>query len=255
MREMSERNPIFEELLCLTSLQLANDAKKYAAVRLFGGAALSTFDTLTDIYMIYIYYSTGESGFANATLISLFMNIAIQLAFVFFQNMRQSKQRMFKEMMYVLTCTKPGIDAYRVVIGAEQEVGAMMGPKNEMMYIKVLELLTEAIPGTVIQMYAFLTGPSQSSVAVFSLVVSVFTAAFTSTGISFDKDLDKAGRENTAGFYGYVPDGTKKKVQVFVAMFLISASPEEQEMSPNNAGAIRRRSILADAEKVASEND
>ena len=40
---------------------------------------------------------------------------------------------MFKEMMYVVTFTKPGIDVYRVVIGAEQEKGALCNPKTEMM--------------------------------------------------------------------------------------------------------------------------
>ena len=59
--------------------------------------------------------------------------------------------------------------------------------------------------------------------AVFSLVMSVFTAAFTSTGISFDMDLDKVLRVSEPWSYGYVPDGIKKKVQVFFAMFLISA--------------------------------
>ncbi|GMI08579.1 hypothetical protein TrVE_jg7387 [Triparma verrucosa] len=223
MREMSERNPVFEELLVLTSFRLANDARWDAAGRLILGALLSIFDTVTDIYMIYLYYSTGEPGFANASLISLLMNIAIQLVLVFFQNMRQSKWRMFQEMMYVLTFTKPGIDVYRVVIGAEAEVGAMMNPKSEMGYAKGSELFTEAIPGTIIETYAFLTGSNQSGGAVFSLVMSVFTAAFTSTGISFDKDLDKYSRATAPDFYGYVPDGTKKKVKIFVAMFLMSA--------------------------------
>ena len=106
MREMSERNPVFEELFVLTSFRLANDAKWDAAVRLILGALLSTFDTVTDIYMIYLYYSTGETGFANASLISLLMNIGSQLGIVLVLYRRQSKQRMFKELLYVLTFTK-----------------------------------------------------------------------------------------------------------------------------------------------------
>ncbi|GMI15023.1 hypothetical protein TrVE_jg13938 [Triparma verrucosa] len=86
--------------------------------------------------------------------------------------------------------------------------------------------------------------------------MSVFTAAFTSTGISFDFDTDKFQRAINLDFYGYVPDGIKKKVQVFFAMFLISASKATETVHPpNNAGAIRRRTILADAKKLASEND
>ena len=100
------------------NMRLANDGKKYAAVRLFGGALLSTFDLITDIYMIWTYYSTGENGFAIASLISLLSNIFAQLVLVFLQNRKQkSNGRLFKEILYVLSSTKPGVDAYRVVIG------------------------------------------------------------------------------------------------------------------------------------------
>ena len=52
--------------------------------------------------------------------------------------------------MYVLTFTKPGVDSYRVMIGAEHEVGAFVDPKSEMMVVKMSELFTEAIPGALI---------------------------------------------------------------------------------------------------------
>jgi len=83
---MAGRSPVFEELLVLTSLRIANEGKKYAAVRFVFGALLSTFDTITDVYMILTYYATGEPGFATANLISLLTNIGLQLLFVFFQN-------------------------------------------------------------------------------------------------------------------------------------------------------------------------
>ncbi|GMH54559.1 hypothetical protein TrLO_g9329 [Triparma laevis f. longispina] len=63
----------------------------------------------------------------------------------------------------------------------------------------------------------------RSGNTISSLTVSVFTASFTSTGISFDMDVDKNKRAASSGFYGYLSDGTKKKVKVFVSMFLISA--------------------------------
>ncbi|GMH86101.1 hypothetical protein TL16_g10436 [Triparma laevis f. inornata] len=63
----------------------------------------------------------------------------------------------------------------------------------------------------------------RSGNTISSLTVSVFTASFTSTGISFDMDVDKNKRAASPGFYGYLSDGTKKKVKVFVSMFLISA--------------------------------
>ncbi|GMH80619.1 hypothetical protein TL16_g08624 [Triparma laevis f. inornata] len=167
--------------------------------------------------------AVGENSFRNASLISLLSNIFLQLIMVFFQNKKQkSKSRLFKGLLYVLSTTKPGVDAYRVVIGAEQ-VGAPVDPKVEMMFTKMLELFCEAIPGALIQSYAFLVGSNQSNAAIFSLIVSVFTASFTATGISFNTDVDKNKRAHTPDFYGYVPDGAKKKVKVFMNMFLISA--------------------------------
>ena len=71
-------------------------------------------------------------------------------------------------------------------------------------------------------MYAFLAGSNQSNAAIFSLSVSDFTASFTATGMSFDLDQGKIKRGHTPDFYGYVPNGTKKKVKVFVSMLLIS---------------------------------
>ena len=53
-------------------------------------------------------------------------------------------------MVYVLLAATPGVDAYRVVIGTEQEVGAVADPKSEMVITKCLELFTEAIPDALI---------------------------------------------------------------------------------------------------------
>jgi hypothetical protein len=141
---------------------------------------------------------------------------------VFYQN-RNHPEKLTREMIYVLTFVKPGVDAYRVVINAESKVGSVMDPKTEMMFIKGVELFTEAIPGTIIQAFAYLTGSNQSSAAVLSLLISIFTAAFTSTGISFDKDLDKPSRRHTPKFYGYVPNSTIKKIKVFLLMIVMSA--------------------------------
>ncbi|GMH47243.1 hypothetical protein TrLO_g8665 [Triparma laevis f. longispina] len=93
----------------------------------------------------------------------------------------------------------------------------------EMMIAKGVELFTEAILGAFIQMYVFLIGSNQLNVAIIFLIVSIFTAAFTSTGMSFDMDVDKLKRFQTPDFYVYVPDATKKKVKVYMSMLLISA--------------------------------
>lgn len=110
---LSERYPVLEDLVIFTSLRLAYDGKKYAAVRLDFGATFSTFDTLTDIYMVYTFYSTGEASFARASLSCLLLNLLIQMVLCFFQNRNQAKGRTFREFMFILCFAKPGVGEMR----------------------------------------------------------------------------------------------------------------------------------------------
>ncbi|GMH81141.1 hypothetical protein TL16_g08838 [Triparma laevis f. inornata] len=75
--------------------------------------------------------------------------------------------------------------------------------------------------------------------------MSVFTASFVSTGASFDMDVDKHTRVETPDFYGYVPDGTKKKVKVFVCMFLMSACQLSAKALASALCAVESGTIVA----------
>jgi len=47
------------------------------------------------------------------------------------------------------------------------------------------------------------------------------TTAFTSTTIAFDLDTSPRKRSHSPAFYGYIPDGHKARLKVFLLMFLI----------------------------------
>jgi len=49
----------------------------------------------------------------------------------------------------------------------------------------------------------------------------VLTTAFTSATIAFDLDTNPMSRSNAPAFHGYVPDGHKERLKVFLLMFLI----------------------------------
>jgi len=72
-------------------------------------------------------------------------------------------------------------------------------------------------------MYAYLEGSDRSNAAAFSLIVSIFTTAFTSAGTSFDKDLSKSSRECQPHMYGYIPEGGKEKIRVFFLLFVMAS--------------------------------
>ena len=49
----------------------------------------------------------------------------------------------------------------------------------------------------------------------------MLTTAFTSATIAFDLDTNPMSRSNAPAFHGYVPDGHKERLKVFLLMFLI----------------------------------
>ena len=49
----------------------------------------------------------------------------------------------------------------------------------------------------------------------------MLTTAFTSTTIAFDLDTNPTSRSTAPAFYGYVPDGNKARLKVFLLMFLV----------------------------------
>jgi len=66
-----------------------------------------------------------------------------------------------------------------------------------------------------------LTQQHTSTHQAFSICTSVLTTAFTSTTIAFDSDTSPTRRLYSPAFYGYVPDGHKARLKVFLLIFLI----------------------------------
>ena len=74
----------------------------------------------------------------------------------------------------------------------------MVNPMNELTGSKVVEMLTESIPGIIIQLFAIFkliqSDGQVTSMAYTSLLVSILTTAFTSAQISYDFDTDPLNR-------------------------------------------------------------
>ena len=64
---------------------------------------------------------------------------------------------MGKDWLLVLSYLKPGVDAWKVASGAAQDEHSEFDPQMEMLFCKGTELVTESIPGTILQMSAFLS--------------------------------------------------------------------------------------------------
>ena len=91
---------------------------------------------------------------------------------------------------------KPGVDAWRVASNSEHEEGTVADAKTTYTITKAVELITESIPGSVIQLSAIVTsGGATSYTAWFSLLFCIFTASLSSATLSYDWDTNKENRK------------------------------------------------------------
>ncbi|GMH47422.1 hypothetical protein TrVE_jg4853 [Triparma verrucosa] len=191
-------------------------------LRVFDGALLSTIDLITDIYMTVRFFNTeGQEGYGmtNAWLIGLTMFFQIIVAYV--QNGKKPSS-FFHDLFCILTGFKPALDAYRVGSGAEKQDHHHVSPLEEMSYCKITELVFEAVPAAIVQIYALLIAKEQKLDALISIMVSAATIGFTSAMLSYDWDTSPTQRAKNPGFYGYIPDKALSRAACFLSMMSLS---------------------------------
>jgi len=128
--------------------------------------------------------------FGYTLLVFLIINMLVQLLIVWGQTTKGPKAIMVKDMLYVVSAVKPGIDAWRVATGQDQNEYQVFTPKMELLSSKAAELMFEAIPGCVVQVQAYLLamdseeGASQQ--ALVSLAISALSTGFAAASITLD---------------------------------------------------------------------
>ncbi|GMI22703.1 hypothetical protein TeGR_g13156 [Tetraparma gracilis] len=197
--------------------------------RAAAGAAVSTSDMVSDGVIVADYFRTGRTGFAYALLAMVGANMLFNLLFTWVQTRGIKKGRLRKvafEVAATLTCTKPGLDAWKVASGAEQQPGAPFTPLVEMAAAKAAEVATEGVPGLVLQLFAVLMSSSKerSTLALLSIAISAASTGLAGTSIFYDSDTDPGQRARNPKWYGLVPDqGRGKAYAVILAMCSLQA--------------------------------
>lgn len=118
--------------------------------------------------MVGEYNKNDQPAYAKATLVTILLNLVIQLALVLFQSWRHGTRELIKEVFFMVKSAKPGVDVYRVAMGRNQELNAVFDPVTSMAISKSCELFAEAIRGSVIQTMAYVKS-KHSNVAALSL--------------------------------------------------------------------------------------
>ncbi|GMH93685.1 hypothetical protein TrVE_jg2061 [Triparma verrucosa] len=184
-------------------------------LRVFGGAVLSTVDLITDIYMTLQFFNTeGQRDFGKTSAWLIGITMLFQIILSYGQNHKQMKH-VFADTLAVLVGFKPALDAYRVGSGMEKADFQVISPLLEMTFGKSGEVVFEAVPGSIVQIYALILAPKISIGAVISILVSAATIGFTSSMISYDWDTSPTQRTNIPMFYGYVPDKALSRAVTF----------------------------------------
>lgn len=193
-------------------------------LEMYGCAVLSIFDMASDTIMIAKYNASGRERYATATIVCLLLCLTSQVLNTYLQNRKMRRQRQLKEQLLVLTLIKPVIDIWRAANHSEskREKGTLVDPKSELRMNRNVEMMFEALPGTVIQMAAIVSAKEIDSVMYFALMSSMVSAAILSTYTSLDWNTDKENRKCDPDFFGYVPDGHVRKIVVFLSLFCAS---------------------------------
>ena len=103
------------------------------------GAALSTIDAVTDIYVTSKYFSEGLDGKANTMLAMILTNLFIQFIIVLGTYKNKSWKAKVRELLICLFFIRPAVDAFRVSTNYNDE-NTTVDPLSEMMFNKVREL-------------------------------------------------------------------------------------------------------------------
>ena len=100
--------------------RLLSEAGWGLKMRLYSGAFLSVMDMISDIMMINQFFEEGKDSSAKMILVSIAVNLAVQVVMVIIQNHKKSAWAILFEILLVVLCVKPVVDAARVAGGQEK---------------------------------------------------------------------------------------------------------------------------------------
>jgi len=215
LEEFVTENIWFEPMMNAIAKQLLKSSSLGLKWRVGLGAGLSIMDMITDTGVISSYRASGNTSEAYALMAMIGSSIAVQLLITYTQNRKKSKWVILRELAFVVTFLKPGVDAYRVATGHEDDDTAV-NPLLEMALGKGTELAFESVPGGLLQAYVFINSPEKTLFLLISILISTLTTGFVSAMISYDMDISVANRKEVPRFYGYIKDSNTERMVTFM---------------------------------------
>jgi hypothetical protein len=138
MKELCERHKFIALMMEVIATQTVREVNWMMLLEAAASTAVSFFDLITDLYMIYFYFTNDQSGFAIATIGMILMSILMQ-CFAVFLSYQGDNKAMKRELFYVMTLTKGGRIQLQVLKG-ENTQGCVVPASLEMMFFEVQEV-------------------------------------------------------------------------------------------------------------------
>jgi hypothetical protein len=128
--ELDKKYVWFRPMMHVIAQRLLETVSWGLKLRLYLGAGISIMDLVTDVYVIFMFLSTGDAQklegggidqtvFGKLLLSMIVVCISMQLLLVILKNAGGKKRIMFMHVLTVVVGLKPGFDAARVASGKE----------------------------------------------------------------------------------------------------------------------------------------
>ena len=225
IEELCKRHPFFWHLAVGIGAKKLRSAPWGLIYRVCFGAFISLLDVSTDTVAVVRFFQKGQTAYAVSMLLMIVLSITLQALLLLIQYRQKSRLRKLQELIPVFLCVKPAVDAYRLAAGLnENDEELTFAPYWEIIFCKLLEITAEALPGSLLQSYAYLRSNRSSWSPVFSILSSALVIGYGTVIVSFDIDCNHAARAARPDFFGYIPYSYEARTIIFVVMVIMSST-------------------------------
>jgi hypothetical protein len=188
-------------------------------------------DEASDFKMLFEFHALNKMHFFRITLAFLIIPTTAHLVMVIIQN---RKIGLTATLLGCLTATlqlNPLICAIEVWRGSNNNrrvEGAAFEPFNMFMISRIIEVVLEALPEAILQLYFLFTSKGNlSKVAIYSIASSVASSAYTMSDSNVMKERAFMKRQlkglSTHPYIGFLPDEPLHQSFVLLGLFLFMA--------------------------------
>ncbi|GMH59753.1 hypothetical protein TL16_g02897 [Triparma laevis f. inornata] len=184
------------------------DIDHYKVMKTFGKTLLSYFDIITDILVLVDLIERNSR-------MALVQGISLGVSFLFQSVLSLACGQPIWVVLSGLVGLKPAIESWRDATRAKAFPNQKLGNDYMLIISRMTEVISEAIPQSLVQTLVVLMYPDQRTTLQFvSLLTSFLTTGFVVASSDREVDKSKYRRKSEPLLFGYVPETNSHKQMV-----------------------------------------